>query len=92
MDLTASVRKIFISQIHLIIMKINDAHCHYGRESFDGAVCRSKIWANKTYEALKSDWEKYNVEKSVLFPQPLPSSLKKYLIEGISFILLVQAF
>ncbi|GEM_PF-1476613 len=66
-------------------MKINDAHCHYGRESFDGAVCRSKIWANKTYEALKSDWEKYNVEKSVLFPQPLPSSLKKYLIEGIFY-------
>ncbi len=75
-----------MSQIHLLItMKINDAHCHYGRESFDGAVCRSKIWANKTYDALKRDWNEYNVEKSVLFPQPLPSSLKKYLIEGIFY-------
>lgn len=66
-------------------MKISDAHCHYGRECFDGTVTRSKLWANKSYENLKSDWEAYNIESCVLFPQPVPSSLSKYLLEGIFY-------
>lgn len=68
-------------------MKINDAHCHIGRESFFGSMARLKFSSNNDYGRLKEDWNKYNIQNVVLFPQPGPSSFKRYLGECLLFVL-----
>lgn len=46
---------------------------------------RGKLLSNTSYEKLSQYWEEFGVEKTLLFPQPNPSGLPKYLIEGALF-------
>ncbi len=73
-------------------MKINDAHCHYGRESFFGSVLRARFSSKNDYEGLSSDWEKYDVQNVVLFSQPCPSDLRRNVFEFFKFCLGYGAF
>lgn len=68
-------------------MKINDAHCHYGLESFFGSVLRARFSSKNDYESLSSDWEKYDVQNIVLFSQPCPSDFNRNVIECLAFCL-----
>lgn len=68
-------------------MEINDAHCHFGRESFFGSIARLRLYSNNNYESLKKEWDMHNVKHVVLFAQPCPRSIKRYLGEVILFLL-----
>jgi hypothetical protein len=59
--------------------KINDAHCHYGKECLWGTVGRMRLISNNTYEKIIRDLDTYEIENQVLFAQPCPSSPGGYI-------------
>lgn len=67
-------------------MKICDSHCHHGLDKFYRSFeYTRKIHSEKKYEDLKADWEKHEIEKCVLFPQPMPTTKIRHTADIITF-------
>ncbi|MBN2095182.1 MAG: amidohydrolase family protein [Candidatus Aenigmarchaeota archaeon] len=66
-------------------LAINDAHRHFGRNSIHGSLGRLTIPKLRcTYSGLVKDLDKYNIKKSILFPQPDPYETGKDLLTTIA--------
>jgi len=68
-------------------MKINDAHCHFGLESFGGTIGRRKAVSNLNFRKLKHNLKEYEIEHVVLFAQPRPTSTYQFLSDLLSFLI-----
>ncbi|MBU4246710.1 MAG: hypothetical protein KKE71_06710, partial [Nanoarchaeota archaeon] len=62
-------------------MKVNDAHYHFGFNGFLGSIGRGRLIVKNSYNSLKKDWDKYDIQNAVLFSMPEPSGYSRYFSE-----------